>query len=122
VGEYWSAGLSVFMMLSGKVLERVTAARAEHAIEGLGQLVPAVARVKDAADSSQERRVLVEQVRPSDVLVVRPGERLPVDGRVVAGRAAVEETATTGESLPVEKAAGDDLYAGTLATAGALEV
>src|SRR3954469_21739579 len=50
VGEYLSAGLSVFVMLSGKVLERVTAARAEHAIEGLGQLVPAVARVKDAAD------------------------------------------------------------------------
>ncbi len=119
VGEYWGASLVAFMMLFGKVLEDVTAARAEHAIEGLGQLVPSVARVKvDGA----ERAVPADQVQPGDVVVVRPGERLPVDGQVVAGRAAVEEAAITGESLPVEKTDGDEVFAGSLATGGALEV
>jgi Cd2+/Zn2+-exporting ATPase len=120
VGEYWGASLVAFMMLFGKVLEDVTAARAEHAIEGLGQLVPSVARVKDA--SGAERTVAVDQVRVGDVVVVRPGERLPVDGEVVAGHAAVEEAAITGEPLPVDKAPGDQVYAGTLAHNGALEL
>ena len=118
-GEYWGASLVAFMMLFGKVLEDVTAARAEHAIEGLGQLVPSVARLKDA---SGERTVPVDQVHPGNVLIVRPGERLPVDGEVVAGQAAVEEAAITGEPLPVDKGPGDSVYAGTLAAGGALEV
>jgi Cd2+/Zn2+-exporting ATPase len=120
VGEYWGAALVAFMMLFGKVLEDVTAARAEHAIEGLGKLVPAMAHVKDGRGG--ERLVPVAEVRIGDVIVVRPGERLPVDGQIVAGRAALEEAAITGESLPVDKTAGDEVFAGTLATGGALEV
>ncbi|MBI3973969.1 MAG: cation-translocating P-type ATPase [Chloroflexi bacterium] len=148
VGEYWGAALVAFMMLFGKVLEDVTAARAEHAIEGLGRLVPALACVKRApsADSrspttdgrsdrpprvtpeaggyppEEARWVPVEQVQVGDIVVVRPGERMPVDGVVLGGQAAVEEAAITGEPLPVEKGAGDEVFAGTLATAGALEV
>lgn len=122
VGEYWGAALVAFMMLFGKVLEDVTAARAEHAIEGLGRLVPATARVKDAAQAGGERTVPVEALRCGDVVVVRPGERLPVDGRVLAGRAAVEEAAITGESVPADKGPGDEVFAGTLATGAALEV
>src|SRR5262249_52443423 len=105
-----------------KVLEDVTAARAEHAIEGLGRLVPVTARVRDATASDGERTVPVEAVRPGDVVVVRPGERLPVDGRVVAGRAAVEEAAITGESVPADKGPGDEVFAGTVATGGAVAV
>ena len=119
VGEYWGASLVAFMMLFGKVLEDVTAARAEHAIEGLGQLVPSMARV---AGPSGERTVPIDQVAAGDVVIVRPGERLPVDGEVLAGTAAVEEAAITGEPLPVDKAPGDQVYAGTLAHNGALEV
>jgi Cd2+/Zn2+-exporting ATPase len=121
VQEYLGAALVAFMMLFGKVLEDVTAARADRALEGLGRLVPATARIKDPTGGT-ERTVPVEQVRVGDVVVVRPGERLPVDGVVVAGRAGVEEAAITGEPLPVEKAAGDEVFAGTLATGGALEV
>jgi Cd2+/Zn2+-exporting ATPase len=120
VGEYWGAALVAIMMLVGKVLEDVTAARADAAIEGLGQLVPAVASVRDGAGT--ERTVAVADLRPEQVVVVRPGERLPVDGVVVGGRAAVDEAAITGESLPAEKQEGDDVFAGTLATDGALEV
>ena len=119
VSEYWGASLVAFMMLFGKVLEDVTAARAEHAIEGLGQLVPSLARV---AGPAGERTVPVDQVSVGDVVIVRPGERLPVDGEVVTGNAAVEEAAITGEPLPVDKAPGDTVFAGTLAHNGALEV
>jgi heavy metal translocating P-type ATPase len=119
-GEYWSAGLVAFMMLFGKVLEDVTAARAQHAIEGLGQLVPDMAQLKEADGS--ERTAPVAEVRPGDIVFVRPGERLPVDGEVVAGHAAVEEAAITGEPLPVDKALGDTVYAGTLTAGGTLEV
>ncbi|HEX2034706.1 MAG TPA: cation-translocating P-type ATPase [Chloroflexota bacterium] len=121
IGEYWGAGLVAFMMLFGKVLEDVTAARASHAIEGLGRLVPVMARVIDPR-TGEERTVPVEQVTAGDVVIVRPGERLPVDGTVVAGAAAVEEAAITGESVPAPKQAGDTVYAGTLATGGALQV
>jgi Zn2+/Cd2+-exporting ATPase len=121
VGEYWGASLVAFMMLFGKVLEDVTAARADHAIEGLGRLVPSVARVKDEA-SGDDRLVSVAELRAGDVVVVRPGERLPVDGEVLAGHAAVEEAAITGEPLPVDKHAGDTVFAGTLAASGALEI
>ncbi|HEX2326058.1 MAG TPA: HAD-IC family P-type ATPase, partial [Chloroflexota bacterium] len=134
VGEYWGAALVAFMMLFGKVLEDVTAARAEQALEGLGQLVPATAQVLDAAQPERtggpggrggpagERTVPVGDLRPGDVVLVRPGERVPVDGRVVSGRAAVEEAAITGESLPAEKGPGAEVFAGTLATGGALQV
>ena len=64
----------------------------------------------------------VGDLRPGDVVLVRPGERIPVDGRVVSGRAAVEEAAITGESLPAEKGPGAEVFAGTLATGGALQV
>ena len=122
VGEYWGAALVAFMMLFGKVLEDFTAARAQHALEGLGQLLPATARVKDATAPDGERAVAVADVRAGDVVLVRPGERLPVDGEVVAGRAAVEQAAITGEPLPVDREPGDEVFAGTLATGGALEV
>ncbi|HET7769529.1 MAG TPA: HAD-IC family P-type ATPase, partial [Chloroflexota bacterium] len=119
-GEYWGASLVAFMMLFGKVLEDVTAARADAAIEGLGQLVPSEARLKQS--DGAERTVPVEQVRGGDVVIVRPGERIPVDGEVTAGHAAVEEAAITGESTPADKSAGDAVYAGTLAAGGTLEV
>ena len=120
VGEFWGAALVAFMMLFGKVVENVSAARAEGAIEGLGRMVPVMARVKDA--QGEERTVPVEQLRAGDVVIVRPGERLPADGRVTGGRASVEEAAITGESMPAEKSEGDDVFAGTLATGGALEI
>ncbi len=122
LGEYWGASLVAFMMLFGKVLEDFTAARAETAIEGLGKLVPAMARLKDPAARGGERTVPVGEVRIGDVVVIRPGERLPVDGIIVGGHAAVEEAAITGEPLPVEKGEGDEVFAGTLAAAGAIEI
>jgi Cd2+/Zn2+-exporting ATPase len=122
VGEYLGAALVAFMMLFGKVLEDITAARAEAAIEGLGQLVPATARLVDAEAPGGERSVPVSLVHLGQTVAVRPGERIPVDGTVVSGRANVQEAAITGEPLPVSKSAGDECFAGTLVSGGALQV
>ena len=122
VGEYLGAALVAFMMLFGKVLEDLTAARAEAAIEGLGELVPPAAHVADATAINGFRDVPVELVRVGEVVLVRPGERIPVDGRVVSGRASVEEAAITGESVPTGKQPGDECFAGSLAVVGALEI
>ncbi|MBI3977142.1 MAG: cation-translocating P-type ATPase [Chloroflexi bacterium] len=118
-GEVLSAALVAFMMLGGKVLEDLTARRAARALENLGQLVPAMARVRRGDD---EAMVPVKTLRPGDVVVVRPGERLPVDGLVIAGVAAVDQAPITGESLAVGKGPGHEVYAGTLASEGALEI
>jgi len=118
-GEVLSGALVAFMMLAGKVLEDVTAARAERALERLGNLAPATARVRR---ESGEETVPLERVRPGDVVVIRPGERVPVDGVVLCGQAAVDQAPITGEAVAVEKGPGHGLYAGTLVTEGALEV
>ncbi len=117
--EYLSAALVAFMMLAGKVLEDLTARRATAAIEALGTLLPQTARVR--LDGRFVMRPLSE-LAPGDVVLVRPGERIPVDGVVLAGRASVDQAALTGESVPVAARAGDRVLAGTLVQEGALEV
>jgi Zn2+/Cd2+-exporting ATPase len=124
IGEYWGAALVAFMMLFGKVLEDVTAARAEGALEGLGRLIPDLAYVSanDSEAAGDLHAVPVAQLKNGDIVVVRPGERIPADGLIIGGAAAVEEAAISGESVPVPKAAGDTVFAGTLATGGALRL
>ena len=118
-GEYLSAGLVVFMMIFGQLLEEATSQRATAALEHLAALQPERAHRMDG-DAIQE--VMVEDLRPGDTVVAKPGERLPVDGLVVAGTAAVDEALVTGESLPVHKEPGHRVYAGTLNQDGALTI
>ena len=118
-GEYLGAALVAFMMLFGKVLEDVTAARADDAIAGLGRLVPSTAHL---VREGVETDIAVELVTPGDVVVVRPGERVPVDGMIASGRAWVDEAAITGESSPASRGPGDEAFAGTLVSGGALTV
>ena len=82
-------------------------------------LTPADALVRDAAG---ERRVGVDAIAPGAVIVVQPGEKIPLDGEVVAGHSEVNQAPVTGESLPVDKAPGDEVFAGTINGRGALEV
>ncbi len=118
-GETLSGALVAFMMLAGKVLEGFTAARAEGALEDLGRLVPDMARrLHDGA----EELVPLEQVLRGDAIIVRPGERIPVDGVVLSGQAAVDQAPITGESAPVSKGPGHEVYAGSLATEGVLQI
>jgi Cd2+/Zn2+-exporting ATPase len=93
--------------------------RARSAIHGLASLAPKTALVRR---EGQELTLPVEQVSLGDVVILPPGARLPVDGTVLAGRSGVDQSAVTGESLPVEKAPGDAVFAGSINGAGALEI
>jgi len=107
-----SAAMIVTLVLLGQVLELRARGRTGAALRALLDLVPKTALRIDA--DGQEGEVPLEQVRVGDSLRVRPGEKVPVDGSVVEGRATIDESMVTGESLPVDKQAGDTVVGGTL--------
>ncbi len=119
IGEYSAAAIVAFMMMFGEMLENLAIARSDDALKELSGLIPATVTL---LRGDQEVVIPIDQVRQGDRLLVRNGGRLPVDGVVVSGQAAVDESAITGESVPVDKAAGDTVYAGTINTAGTLQV
>ena len=119
IGAYTEAGLVMVLFALGEALEGYTAARARDAIRGLAALAPTEAIV--LRDGGEER-VAVADLRVGDVIVVRPGERLPMDGRVLAGASAVDQAPITGESRAVDKAPGDEVFAGSVNGQGTLEI
>ncbi|HKY78961.1 MAG TPA: cation-translocating P-type ATPase, partial [Anaerolineales bacterium] len=119
VGEWATAAVVVFFMRVGDYAERFTAERARRAVKDLVRLAPQTARL---LSDGLEVEVPIEQVQPGDLLVVRPGEVIPVDGEVVAGEASVDQSTLTGESLPVEIASGAKVYAATLLLQGSLRL
>lgn len=119
VGEYSAAALVVFMFAIGDWLENLTIARADNALRDLARLVPATAVVlRDGHESITP----IEQVLIGDRVLVRSGERIGVDGQVLAGSGSVNQSAITGESMPAEKKPGDEVFAGTMNEVGALEI
>ena len=119
IGAYTEAGLVMVLFAIGEALEGYTAARARDAISGLSALAPAEATV---LRDGQERRLPVAELRVGDHIAVKPGERLPMDGRVLAGASAVDQAPITGESRPVDKSPGDEVYAGSVNGYGSLEI
>ncbi len=119
IHEWFEAAAVVFLFAVAQLLETRAMERARGAIQALMALAPADALVRrDGA----ERRVAASSVAVGEVVVVRPGERVPLDGRIVAGESAVNQAPVTGESLPVNKGPGDDVFAGTINGHGLLEV
>jgi Cu+-exporting ATPase len=119
LGQSETAALVVFIALCGESIEGYTVDRAQRAIRRIFQLCPRTARVLVGDD---EQEVPIEQVIVGDSVVVRPGERIPVDGTVAAGQSAVDQSALTGESVPVDKAIGERVFTGTLNQFGALRI
>jgi Cu+-exporting ATPase len=119
VGQWTTAALIVFFMRFADWLEELTTGRSRQAIDQLVALQPATARV---LRGGREVEVPVAEVAVGDVVLVRPGERVPVDGRVLEGHAPVDQAPITGESVPVDKAPGDPVFAATIAQAGFLTV
>lgn len=119
IHEFISAALIVFFVMVAHYLEDKTTGRARHAIAELAALQPKTARVKREAG---EEEVAVTSLAPSEVVLVREGEQIPIDGRVVAGHASVDQAPITGESLPVEKNPGDEVFAATVSERGYLEI
>jgi len=119
LGQWSEAGAVVFLFALAQTLEARTLERARHAVRALLDLAPTEALVRDTGG---DRRVDVDAVRPGMTLVVRPGEKIPLDGVVVAGESAVNQAPVTGESLPVDKSPGDAVFAGTINGRGALDI
>ena len=114
---YEAAAVIVTLILLGRVLEARARGKASEAIRHLRELQPKTARVvRDGA----EQDIPIEQVRVGDLVVVRPGEKIPVDGAVREGDSAVDESMLTGESMPVDKKSGDAVYGGTINRSGSL--
>ena len=119
----WSEGAAVvFLFALAQLLEARAMERARASIRALMDLTPADALVRDASHPDGTRRVAVDDIRIGDVVVVRPGEKIPLDGCVAAGVSHVNQAPVTGESLPVEKSAGDEVFAGTINGRGGLDV
>jgi Cd2+/Zn2+-exporting ATPase len=119
LGEWTEAASVVFLFALAQLLETRAMDRARGAIRALMDLAPAEAIVRR---NGHEQRMPVDDVRVGDTILVGPGEKLPLDGRVVAGDSYVNQAPVTGESLPIEKVAGDDVFAGTINGRGALDV
>lgn len=119
LGEWFEGGLLLFLFSLGHALEHYAMGRARNAIRALADLAPQTARVlRDGRDVE----VSIDDVARGDVVVVRPAERIPVDGTVKEGRSGVNQAPITGESLPVSKQAGDEVFAGSVNGDGALVV
>ena len=119
VGAYREAATVIFIMLLGEFLEGVTVGKTRKAIASLIQLSPKTAWVRR---EDKEVQVPIEDVKPREVVIVRPGERIPVDGKIISGCGSVNQSTLTGESIPIEKEAGDKVYCGTFNESGSCEI
>src|SRR5919206_3544238 len=106
-----TSALIVTLILLGRLLEARARGRTNEAIKKLAGLR---AKTASVVRDGEELDVPVEEVMVGDVVVVRPGEKVPVDGRVVSGESAVDEAVITGESMPVQKRAGDEVIGATI--------
>jgi len=112
-----TAAIIITLIMLGKNLESRSKRRTSEAVRKLMKLRPAIATI---LEGEQERKVPVDDVKPGNLLLVRAGERIPVDGKVRSGSSSVDESMLTGESMPVEKAIGAPVYSGTINLNGSL--
>jgi Cd2+/Zn2+-exporting ATPase len=118
LGDFAEGALLIFLFSFGHVLEERALKRARSAIDALAGLTPKTALVRR---NDQEIEIPVEQVGLQEVIILRPGARIPVDAIILKGKSVINQAPVTGESIPVEKTAGDKLFAGTINGEGALE-
>ena len=119
VGYLTASAIVAFIILAGMTLEGYIIHRTRGALEALIKVSPTTARIRrDGA----EVEVPIDEVKLGEIVLVKPGDKIPVDGTVISGHSAVNQATITGESIPVEKAVGDRTFAGTLNEHGALEI
>lgn len=115
---YESAAVILTLITLGKYLEAVSKGKSSEAIKKLMDLAPKTARV---LRNNVEQEIAIDEVTVGDTIVVRPGERLPVDGVVINGQTAIDESMLTGESIPVEKQAGDEIVGASINKTGSIQ-
>ncbi len=119
LGAWFEGAFLLFLFAAGHALEHRAMDRARRSIEALGALRPEVARVRRGNDVVE---IPVEQVKRGERIVIRPGDRVPLDGIIREGKSSLEEAAITGESIPVAKKPGDNVFSGTINSEAVLEV
>jgi Cu+-exporting ATPase len=119
VGQWVTAALVVVFMRIGDYVENFTTESARRAVKELTALAPQTARVER---NGAELEIPVSEVKISETIIVRPGEKIAVDGEVIGGQATIDQSAITGESMPVEAASGTHVYAATIAKLGSLRI
>ena len=119
IGQYSAAAVVAVLLLLGGMLEELVAARADHALDALARLLPDRVTVRrDGNDIT----IPLDEVVVGDIVIVRSGDRIAIDGEIIFGSGSVNQAAITGESLPVDKQKGDTVFAGTLNEVGAFKV
>jgi len=113
-----TAGVIITLILLGKSMEAVSKGKTSEAIKKLMGLAPKTAVV---IQNGIETEIPIDEVEPGDIIRVKPGEKIPVDGTVISGHTAIDESMLTGESMPVDKKEGDNVYAASINTNGAIE-
>ena len=119
IGEFFTALVITAFVLAAEILEGLTVGRGRRAIEDMLDFLPQTASV---LRNEQVVEVDTKMIRPGEIVLIRPGNKIPVDGEVVSGHSFVEQAAITGEPMPSEKSIGSQVYAGTLNQAGTLQV
>ena len=119
IGDLFAAGEVAFIMAIGAILEDRTAERARRGLEKLIKIVPQTAR---RVIDGKEEVVSPEMISEGDIIRVLPGESIPVDGRIIKGNTSVDQSVLTGESLPVDKGEGDDIFSGTINLYGSVDI
>ncbi len=115
-----TAAIIITLILVGRLLETRTKEKASNAVRKLMDLQPRMAKV--IREENREEEIPVEQVQEGDILVIRPGERVPVDAVVIKGASSIDESAITGESIPVDKSRGSEVIGATVNQSGLLTV
>ncbi|HHX50812.1 MAG TPA: cadmium-translocating P-type ATPase [Clostridia bacterium] len=119
IGEYWEAAVVTFLFAFGSYLEARTLDKTREALHKLMELAPRTARV---IIDGTEQEIPAEEVEKGQIVIIRSGEKIPVDGVAIKGQAFINQASITGESLPVEKRPGDGVFSSTIMEAGYLEV
>jgi len=119
IGNFWEAAAVTFLFSIGHALEAATMNKTRSALAELVAVAPDTAVVMR---DGEQHEVPAHQVRMGEIVLVKNGSKVPVDGQVVAGTAALDEASITGESIPVEKSKSDQVFAGTISTSGFLQV
>ena len=119
IKEYFAAGEIAFIMMIGEILEERTVRKAHAGLKKLIQLTPQVGviRTKDG-----EKEIPTSEIKVGDILLVKPGESMPIDGLIVKGESTVNQAIISGESMPINKTIGDEVFVGTLNQYGVIEV
>ncbi len=119
IGDLFAAGEVAFIMAIGEILEHKTIHRAKKGLKKLIDLAPTMGRL---IINGEEKNIPAEEIKVGDIIRILPGEAIPVDGDIISGETSIDQSIMTGESIPVDKAVGDEVFCGTINRFGSIDI